>query len=176
MIKKTLTYKDFDGDEVTEDLYFHLSAMELVQMKLDNEGIEEFLEKIVAEENYAKIIGEFKKILLAAYGKKSEDGRSFRKTPQMREELEFTAAFDALLLEICTNEKTAGDFINGLLPSELLNKAKQQQLELEGGKPAAKTQDRPVNIPKAFQTKETKASALLNKVEPADDMPKPPTA
>ena len=38
MFKKTITYTDFNGNERTEDFYFHLSKAELAEMDLSKAG------------------------------------------------------------------------------------------------------------------------------------------
>ena len=38
MIKKTVTYTDFDGNERTEDFYFHLTEQELTEWELSVDG------------------------------------------------------------------------------------------------------------------------------------------
>ena len=38
MVKKTITYTDYDGTERTEDFYFNLSEAEITEMQLSVEG------------------------------------------------------------------------------------------------------------------------------------------
>ncbi len=38
MLKKTITYEDFDGNQVTEDHFFHLSKADLVEMEVSQKG------------------------------------------------------------------------------------------------------------------------------------------
>ena len=83
MIVKTITYTDFNGNERTESFWFHLSRPELTEMLLgiDN-NIETYIKTIIKSENYYEIVKIFKKLILEAYGEKSEDGRRFMKTPE----------------------------------------------------------------------------------------------
>ncbi len=49
MVKKTITYTDYDGTERTEDFYFNLSEAEITEMQLSVEGgMRGYIEKIVA--------------------------------------------------------------------------------------------------------------------------------
>jgi hypothetical protein len=124
MLKKTVTYEDFNGKEVTEDFYFHLSEAELMEMELGTEGgFRDSIQKIVDSKDGKGIVDTFKKIILASYGEKSEDGRRFVKNEQLREEFQQHAAFSSMFIEFSTDARAAAEFINGIVPS----KAQQSQ-------------------------------------------------
>lgn len=38
MLKKTISYTDYDGNERTEDFYFNLSKAEIIEMELGTAG------------------------------------------------------------------------------------------------------------------------------------------
>lgn len=118
MLKKTITYEDFNEEEITEDLFFHLSKAELVELEMSYEGgLSTALAKIIAAEDGKEIIAEFKKIILGAYGKKSLDGRRFIKTQELRDEFESTEAYSTLFMELVTNTDAAIEFVNGIIPA-----------------------------------------------------------
>ena len=120
MLKKTITYEDFNGEKVSEDFFFHLSKAELVELELSHQGgLSESLQKIIADEDGKSIIAEFKNIILSAYGKRSEDGKRFVKNATVREEFESSEAYSALFMELVTNADTAVEFINGIIPTNL---------------------------------------------------------
>ena len=119
MIVKTVTYTDFNGNERTESFWFHLSRPELTEMLLgiDN-NIETYIKTIIKSENYYEIVKIFKKLILEAYGEKSEDGRRFIKTPEKAKAFSETEAYSVLFTELTTNEEKASEFINGLIPKD----------------------------------------------------------
>lgn len=120
MLKKTITYTDFNGDETSEDFFFHLSKAELVELEMSHEGgLSEALKDIIAAEDGKQIISEFKRIILGAYGKKSTDGRRFVKTQELRDEFESTEAYSTLFMELVTDAARAAEFINGIVPEGL---------------------------------------------------------
>lgn len=128
MLKKSIKYVDFNGDEQTDECYFNLSKSELTQMEISEKGgFENYIQKIIEEKDNRKIYALFKEIVLSSYGEKSSDGRSFVKKKMvdgqlinLRDEFEQTMAFDTLMMELISGgEKTVADFINGLLPNEL---------------------------------------------------------
>ena len=120
MLKKTITYKDFNDEEVTEDHYFHLSKAELVELEMSHkDGLSEALQKIIAAEDGKAIIKEFKGIILGSYGKRSPDGKRFVKTQELRDEFESSEAYSTLFMELVTNTDAAIEFINGIVPQGL---------------------------------------------------------
>lgn len=131
MIKKTITYTDYDGETRTEDFYFNLSKPELMEMDFSaSGGMEKMIKKIIDTQDAQKIIEVFKDIILRSYGEKSADGKRFIKVRdghRLAEEFAQTEAYSELFMELATNDKAASDFINGVIPQSLaLEVAKQQ--------------------------------------------------
>ena len=119
MIVKTVTYTDFNGNERTESFWFHLSRPELTEMLLgiDN-NIETYIKTIIKSENYYELVKIFKKLLLEAYGEKSEDGRRFIKLPEKTKEFSESEAYSVLFTELTTNAEKASEFVNGLISKD----------------------------------------------------------
>lgn len=124
MLKKTITYTDFNDEEVSEDFFFHLSKAELVELELSHPGgLSAALERIVAAEDGKAIISEFKNIILGSYGQKSLDGRRFVKNSQIREEFESSEAYSTLFMELVMDADAAANFINGIIPQGMAEDA-----------------------------------------------------
>ena len=124
MLKKTITYEDFNGETVSEDFFFHLSKAELVELEMSHEGgMSGALERIVAAEDGKAIIAEFKNLILGAYGQKSLDGKRFVKNQQMRDEFESTEAYSTLFMELVMDADAAAEFINGVIPAGMAEEA-----------------------------------------------------
>lgn len=149
MLKKTISYVDYDGTPRVEDFYFNLSKRELINLVHSGSGgLDEQLKEIVRSRDNAAIMRKFEEIILLGYGVRSEDGRRFIKSPQLTEEFSQTAAFEELFVELCTNGQAGIDFINGLVPADLAAAvAKMSQEELlqlaqgEASLPEEKTED-----------------------------------
>ncbi len=119
MLKKTVTYTDYNGVEREEDLYFNLNQSELLEMEASVDGgMSAMLEKIVAEQNPKKIMEFFKDFLLKAYGQKSADGRRFIKSDELREEFSQTEAYNKIFTELAFDANAAAAFVNGVMPKE----------------------------------------------------------
>lgn len=133
MLKKTITYEDYDGNTRTEDLYFFLSKSELMEMELSTPGgLAKKLESITKAQNGAEITRVFKEIILNSYGEKSDDGRSFIKKKngvRIAEEFEQTPAYDALFTELLLDPDKAAAFINGIMPKDLMTEANNMNLQ-----------------------------------------------
>lgn len=122
MLKKTMTYVDYDGLERTEDFYFNLTRAEVAQMELSvNGGLKQFLENIIQLDDRPKIIEEFKKLITMSYGKKSPDGKRFVKNQELVDEFVQTEAFSDLFMELATDANVASEFVKGILPKNMGN-------------------------------------------------------
>ena len=118
MIKKTITYTDYNGTERTEDHYFNLTEAELMEMEMSTTGgLAEMIQRIVAAQDTPAIIKIFKDLVLKAYGQKSPDGRRFIKNDDLREEFSQTEAYSKLFMELATNADAAAKFVNGIMPA-----------------------------------------------------------
>lgn len=118
MLKKTMTYTDYNGNPRTEDFYFNLSKAEVAEMELStNGGLTQMLEKIVAEQDAERLTAMFKDVVLKAYGEKSLDGKRFVKSQELRDAFSQTEAYSDLFIELVTDADAAAAFINGIIPS-----------------------------------------------------------
>lgn len=126
MLKRTITYVDYDGNARTEDFYFNLNKAELLEMQLSVDGsFTSQIERIVEAQEMPRLFSIFKEIVLKSYGVKSPDGKRFMKSTDLREAFEQTEAYSSLILELSTDAKAAADFINGTVPADLKVTASQ---------------------------------------------------
>lgn len=120
MLRKTVSYTDYNGVERTEDFYFNLSKAELTEMELSTTGgLTVMLQKIVNAKDTPSIIKVFKDLLLKSYGEKSDDGRRFIKSKEISEAFEQTEAYSILFMELATDDQAAAAFINAIIPSDV---------------------------------------------------------
>lgn len=120
MLKKTVTYVDYNGVERTEDFYFNLSKAEVTEMELSVEGgFSKMLEEIVKSNDNVRIIELFKQMVLKAYGEKSADGKRFIKSKEIAEAFSQTEAYSEIFMELALDEKAAAAFVNGIMPANL---------------------------------------------------------
>jgi hypothetical protein len=127
MIKQTITYDNFDDATVTEDFYFNLSKLEILEMEIDFEGgLRDHIMKLTQTDVGPEAYHLFKDILVKAYGKRSEDGRRFEKSPEIAKEFEESPALGELIIGFLTNGVDAAAFVKGLLPAKLVAEAERE--------------------------------------------------
>lgn len=118
MLKKTITYTDYNGVERTEDFYFNFTQAEITELQYGVDGgLEEQLKRIVATKDQPAIIREFKNLILKAYGEKSADGKRFVKSEELSAAFAQTEAYSILFMELASDAKAASDFVNGIVPA-----------------------------------------------------------
>lgn len=127
MLKKTMTYVDFNGEERTEDFYFNLTKAEIMEMEMSTTGgLAERIQRIVAAKDTPAIINIFKDLILKAYGVKSPDGKRHMKIKpdgsRYADEFAETPAYSDLFMELATDDKAAAAFINGIIPADAAEK------------------------------------------------------
>lgn len=118
MLKKTITYTDYNGIDRTEDNYFNLTKAEIMELELGTAGgFVEMIEKIVAANDAPSIIKVFKDLILKAYGEKSADGKRFVKSEEISRAFSQTEAYSQLFMELVTDADAAAEFVNGIVPN-----------------------------------------------------------
>ena len=127
MLKKTMTYTDYNGVERTEDFYFNLTKAEIMEMELSTSGgLAEYIQAIVNAKDAPAIIKVFKDLVLKAYGQKSADGRRFIKNAELTAEFEQTEAYSDLFMALATDADEASKFVNGIVPADIDRSAMEQ--------------------------------------------------
>lgn len=118
MLKKTITYTDYDGLERTEEFRFNLTKAELMDMQLTTVGtFSELMRKIIEEKDIVRLAKYFKEIILKSYGVKSDDGKRFIKSPELSEAFSQTEAYSELYMELLGDSDKAAKFIQEVMPN-----------------------------------------------------------
>ena len=119
MYKKTVKYEDFDGNQREDTLYFNLSKTEIAEVEMSYPGgYAKKLNDIGKSGDNKEIFSTFKSIVEKAYGEKSEDGRHFRKSPEIVSDFVNSAAFDQFMFDLLSDGgRTAAEFVNGIMPN-----------------------------------------------------------
>lgn len=120
MLKKTITYTDYNDIERTEDFYFNLNKAEVAEWNFKNNGsLDIQLQRLLNKGDMEGILKVYKDIILAAYGEKSDDGKRFIKSEQLSKEFSETEAFANLYVDLLSDNgaKIVG-FIKGILPKD----------------------------------------------------------
>lgn len=134
MYIRKITFTDYNGLEHTRTYYFNLSKSELLRLQLSiGGGLTEYAKRLMDTEDMVHLSELFEKLILMSYGEKSDDGMHFIKEDENGKKLadmfKQTAAYDELYTELCTNEQSAIEFFNSVIPAEAAN---QQPTVTEG--------------------------------------------
>ena len=117
MLKKTITYVDYDGNEQTEDFYFNLTKAECVELNYSEAGgLQKYIEALVREKDNKRIIALFKDLIFLSYGEKSLDGRRIIKSKELSEACAQTEAYSNLFMELASDANAGAEFVNGITP------------------------------------------------------------
>jgi hypothetical protein len=138
MIKKTITYTDFNDQERTEDLYFHIKKSDLLDNLDLKTSLQELQDRMTAEgrteenlteEEIYMMLRLVKRLLCLSYGIRSEDGLKHRQSPTIWDDFKDSAAYDAVLFQLFQEKGEAMDFLTGVMPKELLAQAEAELAE-----------------------------------------------
>lgn len=132
MLKKVIKYTDYNGVEREEPFYFNLTKAELIKWEGSTVGgMRAMYDKIIQTQDQEALISLFETIIQRAYGEKSPDGKHFMKSPEILANFTSTEAYSELFMELASNDEAAAEFMNGIMPADLLKAAKEEQ-EKEG--------------------------------------------
>lgn len=120
MLKKTVTYTDYNGVERTEAFYFHYNEAEILDMEMSTEGgFAERIQKIIDAKDQVSLMQVIKKFVIDAYGVKSEDGKRFIKNDKVKTEFLESPAYSKIWMELVMDDEVAADFVNNVIPSDM---------------------------------------------------------
>lgn len=135
MIVKTVKYKGFDGDDIEEKVYLHLTKAEFLKMDLkysDYGGLINYMRKLLTDvkdgDMFMKpLVTVLETLILSAYGRKTEDGRFVKKMygQPLADEFETSEAYSSLLISLLSEDglKDIEPLIMGILPTSEIDMA-----------------------------------------------------
>ena len=113
-VYKKVKYKGFDGHDVEEVVRFNLTKAEVLNLDMKYEdygGLMGYYRKMITDVKdgvftWKPYVNFLQAVLLAAYGKRTEDGRFVKKVNgvPLSEEFETSEAYAAVLIPLLTEE------------------------------------------------------------------------
>lgn len=129
MLKKDITYENFDGEQVTETFHFHLSKAEIAELEVSHEGgLSDYLVKLANARDGGEILANMKALVGAAVGRRSPDGKRFIKDDEARAAFFETDAWSEFFMSTLINAKEAAAFMRAIVPSDLAAKLDEKQM------------------------------------------------
>lgn len=129
MLKKTITFKDLDDNDVTQDFYFNLSKVELTEIEHSMiGGISGHWTRIIDDRNTGAILAAYKQIVGTAVGKRSDDGIAFLKSKEITDHFIHSNAYEVLFTEHMgqdSDDNSFFEFLKGIVPADALKNMPQ---------------------------------------------------
>lgn len=120
MIKKTISYKTYDGALITEDFYFNFTEAEIMEMQYgEYGGFSQRVQKMIDTHDQPGLIKLIKEFVLDAYGVKSADGKRFQKNEELKRAFVECPAYSILFMELALDDVKAADFVRGVVPENM---------------------------------------------------------
>ena len=117
MLKKTITYTDYDGNKRTEDFYFNISKAEFAELDMGTPGGFTAKMKVISDrKDIPAMLKTFRELIAKSYGVKSPDGRRMEKSEELSKEFMETEAYSELFTEIFQDVDSMANFIIGIMP------------------------------------------------------------
>lgn len=138
MLKREITFEDYNGEKRTEEFWFNLNKSEIIKW-LTTSGdytLDKVLQRLSTERNGRKIMDIFENLIKISYGKKSLDGRKFEKTEEIWNDFYQTEAYSVLFTELVTDAKKAADFVNKVIPKDMADEIEKIIKDNPNGIPA----------------------------------------
>lgn len=134
MIRKTLTYLDYEGQEHTKDFYFSLNQTEFALMnnRLPG-GFDAYLKRIQEDHNEEKLLDLLTMFIIEGYGIRLSDDDFIKEDEQGRKlglRFKCTEACDNLITELLEKENNIGAFLIGMLPKKIQKNADEKMKEM----------------------------------------------
>jgi hypothetical protein len=120
VLKKDITYKDFNGNQVTDQFCFNLSPADLMEIEAETPGgMAALLNRIQETTDGAVIMSVFKTLINRSVGKVSENGKQFIRNDEILNEFRQSNAYSALLIELIRDAEFGATFFNSIMPEGL---------------------------------------------------------
>lgn len=161
MLKKRITYTNFEDEEVTETFYFNLTKADLMEMEVSKRGgLNGYIERIQETNDAGLVFEELKSLMSRSVGRLAPDGRGFSRSQQIRDEFMNSEAFSNFILEMLTDPQLAAEFIQGLIPKNIESEVDRIVKKL-GGQETLRVEPRETTPEPPKQVRKiTKAEAL----------------
>lgn len=135
MIKMNVSAETFDGDMVTETLWFHMNKVDLIELQQSEPGgftdtLQAFMSRKPEDWTMSdkfKLFDFFRAMVDKAYGERSSDGKRFHKSPEILANFKDSIFYDEFVLSLLEDEEKSIKFFNGVMPKTLIEQAKKER-------------------------------------------------
>ena len=130
MFRTTVKYKDYTDNDQEEVLRFNIDEDEMLDLIAEDVAFNPaFLSVVANDQDLQSMYRVIRKLILHSYGELSEDGKKFRKSPEIMSDFAHSAAYKALLQKFFgedSDPKFTQDFIMGIFPAKIAEELQKQ--------------------------------------------------
>lgn len=132
MLKKTISYHDYEGNPRSDDFYFHLTQVELTKINSDPRfpgGLEESAIRATKNEDAGELLRIIDVLISRSYGVRLPDGAFVKRDATglpMYERFVNTEAYDNLLTELLKEPDGVVTFLTGCLTADAQKRVKEE--------------------------------------------------
>lgn len=130
MFKKTIKWTDFNDVEHTQDFYFHLTKMRLLELVGDG-TLQDKIQQMVAAGDNVQMLRKITEVVTLSIGVRTDDGARFIQNDDITEQLKSSPAFDELLVELVSDPEKSAEFIKQLIPKDMQRKLAEELKKVE---------------------------------------------
>lgn len=126
-VKRTITFNDIDGHEVTEEWYFDLGVTDVMDMDIVHEhpdDVAEYVMSIMKNRKTKELLQLWRELLMRAVGKRV--GNRLVKGDDIMVEFRHGGAFEKLFAELIEDPKAGADFFNAIFPANIQAKIEEE--------------------------------------------------
>lgn len=139
MLKKSITYTNFNGEKETKDFYFNLTKADLAELEYSIPGgFDSIRNEITNQLSEGRVIigallDAYRLIIAKAVGTKSSDGKNFVKNKEFTDAFMASDAYSELVLELMDvdNEEKISEFFNKVVVGMPVNVEEEAKRETE---------------------------------------------
>lgn len=137
MLVQPITYENLDGETVTEDFYFNMTKLEMMEADLEFGGFDEAIKRLNKTSDGKEAYKIFKDIILACYGVR--DGNDFIKTQDLRDRFAASPALSELIISFLKEPQKGALFVKEVLPKSVSKQITDEEVAEALGQANAET-------------------------------------
>lgn len=127
MLKKEITFTNYNDEEVTVTEYFNLNKTQAVRYVSANGGMDKYVQKLLDEKDNTKFVDFVEDLVYKAYGKRDpENPEIFDTSTETKDAFTKTLAYDELVYELLSKEGAFIEFFIGVMPKDIREKMNEQ--------------------------------------------------
>lgn len=135
MLKQDIKFVDYNGNERTITEYFHLNEAEIVDLQAKSvNGVQAEMQDAILSNDAGRVLDFIKMLVHKSYGKKTQDGLNFEKSDEILQKFITSAYYSDFLLGLIEDNGLKGQqFVQGIMPAKLVERALAQVQGQDGG-------------------------------------------